>query len=649
LDILHIDFTDLRGQTVTAGDAEQTFTLRRLMMISGSVVEAQSGTPINIFRLVRGRSYSPDQRISWSYRGTEAKPYGGTFEFTEGSWPSVADQRMLRVEAEGYLPAELPIPQASDRPVVLDFKLSRAADLNGTIVDPQGRPASGILVVLGTASQGIAITDGALDESSESPGTRTDSQGRFRFPAQREQFLLVAACDAGYAEVPGDRLPPAGRIELKPWGTIRGRLMVGDKPGALQRIVGEMDRVVDSTGPQVYKSFDSRAASDGRFTIERVPPGSFRLAHLIIVGDGRPAVGSSVHLTMEAAGTADVLIGGTGRPVTGRVAVPLTLAASPNSTALWGNLTENPIAGGLAGSGLAARAPESFVVPISPDGSFRVEDVPAGNYRFDVGLYNPPPPNTCGFGELLASAIRDVVVPEMPGGRSDQPLVVDSIQLQPSQIPKAGDAAPELSVAGLDGKTILLSDYRGKYVLIDFWATWCAPCVQELPVLQRIHDTFGKDPRFAMLGLSLDQTPEALRNFVASKGINWQQGYVGAWGTTRTPDQWGANNIPAAFLISPDGKIIATQLRGEAVGAAVAQALHVPVRARPTQPIQDPGTAGAGNVGPIATTQPTSQTNSTTRCGQASDQRPEEDLSKPPEKARAEKEAATPKTIVPEG
>ena len=74
--------------------------------------------------------------------------------------------------------------------------------------------------------------------------------------------------------------------------------------------------------------------------------------------------------------------------------------------------------------------------------------------------------------------------------------------------PGAGEVAPPIEATTLDGKPLKLDDFKGKYVLLDFWATWCGPCIGEIPQLQAVHDAFGKDERFAILSLSVDEKIE---------------------------------------------------------------------------------------------------------------------------------------------
>ena len=108
--------------------------------------------------------------------------------------------------------------------------------------------------------------------------------------------------------------------------------------------------------------------------------------------------------------------------------------------------------------------------------------------------------------------------------------------------------------------------------MLDFWATWCAPCVAEIPNLEAVHKTFGDDPRLAMVSLSLDETPSDAATFVKSRKLKWHQAHIGPDSSIVT--DYDATAIPATFLVGPDGKIVATDLRGEAIVKAVGSALR---------------------------------------------------------------------------
>lgn len=137
----------------------------------------------------------------------------------------------------------------------------------------------------------------------------------------------------------------------------------------------------------------------------------------------------------------------------------------------------------------------------------------------------------------------------------------------------AGAEPPPIDAVTLDGQSVSLAQYRGKVVLIDFWATWCRPCVQEIPHIRKAYDRFHADG-FEVLGISLDRDKEALKAFIARERLPWPQILDSA---QRGPGQpsvvYGVRAIPRTLLIGRDGRIVAEDLRGSAIESAVARAV----------------------------------------------------------------------------
>ncbi|MBL0742988.1 TlpA family protein disulfide reductase [Chryseolinea sp. Jin1] len=138
---------------------------------------------------------------------------------------------------------------------------------------------------------------------------------------------------------------------------------------------------------------------------------------------------------------------------------------------------------------------------------------------------------------------------------------------------KVGNGFIDFKQTDLDGKTVSLSSYKGNYVLLEFWASWCGPCRQENPNLKKEYELY-KDKGFQVLGVSLDDNATKWKKAIEKDGLPWAHvSDLKGW-NNEAAVQYGVRAIPANFLIDPQGKIIARNLRGEELAKKLEEIFH---------------------------------------------------------------------------
>jgi peroxiredoxin len=169
--------------------------------------------------------------------------------------------------------------------------------------------------------------------------------------------------------------------------------------------------------------------------------------------------------------------------------------------------------------------------------------------------------------ETLIKEIYDTLTPAVKksffGGKLGE--MVDAM----SKV-AVGTMAPDFTQNDAKGNPITLSSLRGKYILIDFWASWCGPCRQENPNIVNAYNKF-KDKGFDILGVSLDQDKAAWEKAIVDDKLAWLQVSDLKYWENQAAQTYGIRSIPASFLLDKEGKIIARDLRGPALEAKLAE------------------------------------------------------------------------------
>ncbi len=629
-------FRCLRGQPIVARDAEYRFMLQPAIKVSAKVYDAATKDIISEFRIFKGYRYSNDRRYHWDTYYSKVG-YNGAFDV---SYDDERQPIFVKIEAPGYAPKISREIDLSETNVVLDFAMEKptgetATGIGGVVHGPDGKPIQGATVALAATNRVPYIQNGSLYDNSGCLSAKTDEQGHFTLPPTDPEemeeetdpdFKLFVMHPSGFAEISKEDFQKENQtIRLEKWGRVEGTLQLGSQPGKDKQVNLQINQEnVDWRKPRAF--FDYRATTDsqGRFTFGNVLPGKvtiWRSIDFAISSGGRSSCftnGASVEL--KPGDTATVRLGGVGRPMVGKLALPegfegaanwnfshvrATPAIAPRPEEpkelkelrktipaeirteeddekrkelldRWKETEQGKLFDEIGSAyekvtgdwAILRRKSLDRQVACAVDetGGFRLEDVAPGDWEIAVDLTAPPPEGQCGWGESLGTLQKTVTVPEIPDGQaqSDEPfdagtLTLDKAKPQPKVIAVGADA-PDFELKRLlpsgDGaeETIKLSGLRGKTVVIDFWATWCGPCLAKMPEMVRFYEKIKENPDYVLIGVSIDDDEQTLLDFLVRKS---DMGWIQLRTDPDSPltEQYGIFAVPTLIVVGPDGKV----------------------------------------------------------------------------------------------
>lgn len=573
------------GKTsITADESEHVFTLFPRMRIAGTAVDADTGQPIEEFMAVPIIYFQGDS--SSVQREDALKCTGGEFSM---KFDRCDVEHGLQFEARGHATVRTNRYPIGTTVPPLEIRMTPATRFVGRVLDEAALPVANARVYVGSYSEQLSLyefdtDDGGLESNYRA---RTNDRGEFEIAHQFERYALTVVSDAGYGEAdrPVGELP--GVVTVRPWAKLRGRLVQAGEPVCDVKVVLELLRDQGGDAASGNVTCQARTGVDGSFEFARVPPVPCRVqAFLHWSAKSELTSSESLPIVPLPGEEIDLSLGGGGIEVSARLVldpdappgfdyhfalnylVALRPGVPPPPPVAkkgfdWGRGWSDAWLNTLEGWAYLQTLHHYFVKP-EPDGRIRISGVAPGEYDLAIHLYGST--EGCLVHPVGVAVVR-VTVPE---GQSAVDL--GTIKVASLQGLAAGDAAPEFVFTTPDGSRRKLTDWRGQYLLVDFWATWCEPCVAKLAEVESLRQKYVEPLGLVVIGANLDHDERHAREFLSNRNLPWQHALLGDWSSTDVPRRFAVSSVPTYVLIGPDGRIVASELSLDAIAAILDKA-----------------------------------------------------------------------------
>lgn len=571
------------------GEKEQTVRLTQSDGPSFPVslkVETVDRQPVDAFKVsvvIRGRTADED--------GEEFAIGQGKNGRFEGKIPEEKRQYQgyfLKIEAADREPCTISPEHADSKdPVVL----RQASPIQGVVLTPNGKPAAKAIFVFNTADVlptiNLRLTPAPQPETSyrDQHKVQADAEGRYSLTSHSGDGPVVVFNDDGFTETTLVKLARSPEVHLLPWGRFEGVITVNAKPKPDAKIVFQ-----SSCRSNYYLSVwtDIKTDATGRFEFQKFPPGEYPIQYST-PGKSMWPQNHLTNIQVKPGETTRLAYEITGRTLTGRIQAPPWFEVDWNRDPISQMLTlkrrrgtdTHPEYGDyvraddfmkaqdewLASVRKSPQHPETYQLEFDTDGSFRVEGIAPGAYELDLKLGKKA--NYPAQDKVTASLKCEIVVPPAREGQPTEPFNVGPLKMEPEGDDSTNKAPLALLAKTLEGKPFSLADYRGKCVLLVFWAPWAGPSTEETAALKSVEESFGSDPRFAVVGLAVEDRPDKIEAYPQANELKWINTRLEGENKAGVTEAWGVNSLPEMFLIGPEGWIVARNINAPHLHAAI--------------------------------------------------------------------------------
>ena len=414
------------------------------------------------------------------------------------------------------------------------------------------------------------------------------SDGKVKLPLAPSNAPIVVAHTNGFLKTSLAAIRQTNELKLQPWSRIDGRVLVGGKPKS------ELQLTLSSLQGSFHLIYNTMSGADGSFTFTNVPAGEYTIYRRYNHRIGTITPSHQMPITVK---TGEILK--LDYSLTGRMAIGQALPDPPEAAVDWLNDThvlsvkakterwgvnredyatfEAFNAANTASFSSVARLESerqarNYELVFERDGSFQIDDVPPGTYELRIQITKPNERNNfrpAGSEGELGSLKREVIVP-VGNGAFDLGTVVVPMKV----LDLAPKGAPvTLNAQTLDGKDLNLAEFRGKHVLVAFWAAWSQRSSEQLAQLSKLKTELGFEDRLAFLSLNLDDDAPGVRKSNESLGKGWKSARLEGRARTDVTAAFNVETLPAIFLLDPNGRIVGRELEGDRLRTAIERAL----------------------------------------------------------------------------
>jgi len=625
-------YMDIRDTSFVPSDTPYEVVMYPELRVSGKVVDAETKEAIKEFNVLRGIKWENNDRVSWQRDSYNMK------SFTDGkytmSFTYPYPGHLIRIEADGYLPAVSKVFKSDEAKQSWDFELQKGTGPAGVVFTPEESPAESANVCVITKNQNLYIENGNPRKNNNNQIViDTDGKGKFAIPPQTEAYKLLVLHESGYAEISEQQFADSNEIFLQKWAQAEGYVFIGSKPAADQQLNCQCN-TYQRDGFNYNLSFKTTSDANGYYLFEKVQPGRNQISRVIRSSDMRRSwYVDYKNIETFSGEKAYADIGGEGRVVTGQLLRPdsidadlpwecadvrintkrmideqnryqimveiyneIELPRPENFEAMtssdvmqwfqdWARSEEGQKFNEQFQQKLKERMPEqlqskNYNVMLESDGSFEVTNVTAGDYTITAQFYGLSKDryNRKDYNNRLGNAVWDFTVAEITDENIDIPYDLGDIHLEMQEKAAVGKTPDDFTVKTFNGKTISLSQYRGKFVLLVFWMFTGQPQIDaKMDQVVELYDTYKADERIEFVGLTM--TPgiqiyaEIAEKYITEKNMTFPQGQLD-YSDYQLFRDFGGSGYPHIVLIGPDGKVVETGIKAEELADKIVDAME---------------------------------------------------------------------------